>query len=125
MIILDSDIFTLYAYGHANVKQHFDAVPEDEELAITIITRMEILKGRTDSVLKAADETQLRVAADRHRQTEEMLGAFLVAQIEHEAIRHFGSLRKLKKLNKMKRPDMMIACISLAQKALLVTRNTK
>jgi predicted nucleic acid-binding protein len=33
-------------------------------------------------------------------------------------------LRKQKKL-KLRRPDLLIACIALAHKALLVTRNTK
>ena len=56
MIILDTDIVTLYALGHeivnAKVEEHGGA----EELAVTIITRMEILRGRFDSIIKAADE---------------------------------------------------------------------
>jgi predicted nucleic acid-binding protein len=124
MIILDSDILTLYSYGHANVRKQYDAVPEDEEIAITAITRMEILRGRTDSLLKAADEAELKAATGRLQKAEEMLSDFLVIHVDDEAIRHFGSLLKQKKL-KMKRPDMLIACIALAQNALLVTRNTK
>lgn len=125
MIVLDSDIITLYSYGHKNVQKHYDAVSEDERLAVTVITRMEILKGRTDSLLKAADEAQLRAATERLQQAEEMLEDFLVLAVDEGAIQHFGLLRRQKKLNKMKRADMIIACIALAHKALLVTRNTK
>lgn len=55
MIILDSDIFTLLTYGHPNVVRHYEAVPDDEHLAVTTVTRTEILRGRTDSLLKAAN----------------------------------------------------------------------
>jgi predicted nucleic acid-binding protein len=125
MIILDSDIFTLFTYGHANVRKHFDALPDDEQIAVTVITRMEVLRGRTDSLLKAADEAQLRAATERLQKTEELLDDFLLLHVDEAAIRHFGDLRAHKKLNKMKRPDLLIACIALAQNALLVTRNTK
>jgi predicted nucleic acid-binding protein len=125
MIILDSDIFTLYTYSHANVTKHYNAVPVEEDLAVTIITRMEILRGRTDSVLKAADERELRIATERLQQTEAILNALLLLPIDDAAIQQFGVLRKQKKVNKMKRADMLIACIALAQNALLVTRNTR
>jgi tRNA(fMet)-specific endonuclease VapC len=124
MIILDTDIFTHLQYGHANVRRHYDAVPEDEQLAVTAVTRTELLKGRTDSVLKAADESQLLIATGRLQATEAALEDFLVLHVNEEAAGHFTTLRKQKKLNKMKRPDMLIACIALAHKALLVTRNT-
>lgn len=125
MIVLDSDILTLYSYGHGNVLRHYDSVPEAELIAITVVTRMEVLKGRTESLLKAADEAQLQIATERLQKTEEMLEDFLLLHVDETAVRHFGVLRKQKKLNKMKRPDMLIACIALAQDALLVTRNTK
>jgi tRNA(fMet)-specific endonuclease VapC len=86
MTILDSDIVTLYSYGNENVLRHVDAVPEEEPLAITVITRMEVLKGRTDSVLKAADEKELRAAAERLQKTEAMLDDFLLLPVDEEAV---------------------------------------
>ncbi len=125
MIVLDSDIFTLLTYGNAKVREHYDAVPGDEELAVTVVTRMEVLRGRTDNLLKAADEQQLLQAAKRLRETEEALGDFLVVGVDRAAAAHFTSLRRQKKLNKLRRADMLIACIVLAHNALLVSRNTK
>ncbi len=124
MILLDSDIFTLLTYGHANVVRHYEAVPGDERVAVTVVTRMEVLRGRTDSLLKAADERQLLEAARRLQATEAALDDLLVVHVDEDAAKHFKALREQKKL-KMKRPDMVIACIALAHDALLVTRNTK
>lgn len=125
MIVLDSDILTLWTYDHTKVRERYDAVPDEETIAITAITRMEVLGGRTSSVLKAADEAELRKAAERLQQVEKMLEDFLVLHVDEAAIGHFGKLRTNKKTRKMGRADMLIACIALAQDALLVTRNVK
>jgi tRNA(fMet)-specific endonuclease VapC len=73
MIILDSDIFTLLTYEHANVCRHYEAVPDDERLAVTAVTRMEVLRGRTDSLLTAADKRELLAASARLQKTEAAL----------------------------------------------------
>ncbi len=125
MIVLDSDIFTLLTYGNAKVRARYDAVPADEELAVTVVNRMEVLRGRTDNLLKAADEQQLLQAAERLRETGAALRDFLVVGVDQAAAAHFTSLRRQKKLNKLRRADMLIACIVLAHNALLVSRNTK
>jgi tRNA(fMet)-specific endonuclease VapC len=124
MILLDTDTVTHFSYGNENVKRKIEAVG-DEELGVSIITRNEIIRGRADNLLKAANEDELRIAMERFRQAEAMLSDFLVVELDDAAIRYFGELRKQKKLKKMKRPDMLIACTALAQEALLVTRNTK
>ena len=124
MILFDTDTLTHYSYGNENVRRKIDEA-DDEELAIAIITRNEVLRGRAESLLKAADEEELRKAAERFQQTEEMLSDFAVAGFDDASIKHFGKLRKQKNLKKMGRADMLIACISLAHDALFVTRNTK
>ncbi len=124
MILLDSDIFTHLTYGHAKVCSRYDAVPDTEQLAVTVITRIEVLKGRTDSLLKAADERELLAPTERLQAAEAALDEFLLLHVDAEAARHFATLRNQKKVSKMRRPDMLIACIALAHKALLVTRNT-
>ncbi len=124
MILFDTDTVTHFSYGNANLRQKIDEVG-DEQLAIAIITRNEILRGRADSLLKAANEEELRKAAERLHQTEEMLSDFMVVGFDDNAIRQFGKLRKQKKFKKIGRADMLIACIALANDALLVTRNTK
>ena len=48
-----------------------------------------------------------------------------VVGLKVEAARHFGSLLSHKKCRRLRRPDMLIACIALANRAVLVTRNVK
>ena len=124
MILFDTDTVTYFSYGNENIRRKIQEVG-DEKLAIAVITRNEILRGRADSLLKAASEEELRKAADRFRQTEELLSDFLVVGLDEKAFGHFGRLRKQRNLKKMGRADMLIACIPLANDALLVTRNTR
>lgn len=124
MILFDTDTYTHFSYGNEKVRSRIEAAG-DEDLAIAIITRNEVLRGRAESLLKAANEDELQKAATRFQQTEELLSTFLVVGFDDNSIKHFGRLRKQKNLNKMGRADMLIACIALAHDALLVTRNTK
>ena len=124
MIVLDTDIVTLLSYGR-NEKLHkrIAAVEEGEELAVAIITRMEVLQGRYDSIVKAANDEELLKAMERFRASEELLDSFRLLDVNDVAARHFKEMMKSKKRIKMKRGDMLIACIALAHQALLVTRN--
>lgn len=124
MILFDTDTVTHFSYGNEKVRRKIEAAG-DEELAVAVVTRNEALRGRAESLLKAADEEELRKAVERFRQTEELLSDFVVVGFDDDSIRHFGRLRKQKSLKKMGRADMLIACIALAHDALLVTRNTK
>lgn len=124
MILFDTDTVTHFSYGNENIRRKIEAT-DDKLLAVAIITHHEILRGRADSMLKAADEEELRKAGERFRQAEAMLSDFLVVHLNAEAIRHFARLRKQKNLKKMGRADMLIACIAPANNALLVTRNIK
>jgi tRNA(fMet)-specific endonuclease VapC len=45
MILLDTDTVTHFSYGNLNVRRKIEEVG-DEELAIAVITRNEILRGR-------------------------------------------------------------------------------
>ncbi len=65
MIILDTDTMSLLHSGHPRVSAR--ALAASDLVAITIISRIEILRGRWDFVLKAADGEQLltrRAVAD-------------------------------------------------------------
>jgi predicted nucleic acid-binding protein len=57
MILLDTDIYTHLMSGHSRVRQRVEQA--DDDVAITVITRIEVLQGRFDFLLKAADETQV------------------------------------------------------------------
>jgi len=56
----DTDIVTLLSYGqNERLRERVESVEEEEELAVTIITSMEIPQGRLDSIVKAASEEDL------------------------------------------------------------------
>jgi tRNA(fMet)-specific endonuclease VapC len=56
---------------------------------------------------------------------EQSLNDFTLAPLDSRAREKVEMLKKHKKAKKMKRPDMLIAAVSLANDALLVTKNTK
>jgi tRNA(fMet)-specific endonuclease VapC len=120
MILLDTDILTLLLAGHEKVRQRAEAAAD--EIAIPIVTWIEILRGRFDSLTKAADGQQLREAMTRLEQSERDLDK-LVVPIDDRATAEFDKLRQNKKFKKIGRADLLIASIALANQATLVTRN--
>ena len=52
MYLLDTDTLTHLYHGNSNVVQYLKAL-EDSEVGITIITKVEVLRGRIDYLLKA------------------------------------------------------------------------
>lgn len=123
MILLDTDTLTLLTLGHLQVQQHLGSA--DEDIEITIVTRIEILRGRFEFVLKAADGIQLQVAQQRLNDTEAQLADVVVIPFDAVAAREFDRLRQEKSLRKIGRADLLIAAIALAQRATLVTRNVR
>ena len=123
MILLDTDTISLLAAGHARVAARF--VSSTEPVATTIFTRIEILRGRFDFLLKAADGDQLRRAPRWLEQSERDLARFGIIPINADAATEFDRLRRDKKLRKIGRVDLLIASIALAHRATLVTRNVQ
>ncbi len=60
MILLDTDSLTLLMKGNSKIVSRVSSLAEP--IAITIITRIEILQGRFASVMKAEDGTRLLLA---------------------------------------------------------------
>ena len=123
MIIFDTDKLTHFSFGRQSVKANIAKHP-NEIFAVTIITWNEALRGRSDAILKAADAAQLKLSMVNFAKTRQVLDVFDVIDVEDVAAQHFDRIREQKKL-KMRRPDMLIACIALATNSLLVTGNTK
>jgi len=118
MILLDTDTLTHFSYGkNDRLREQIETAPEEDVLAVALITRIEILRGRADNLLKAANEEELEKAAERFRKAEEMLSSFMLVGFDEASIKHFGQLRKQSNLKKMGRADMLIACIALAHDA--------
>jgi tRNA(fMet)-specific endonuclease VapC len=128
MTVLDTDIVTLLSYAtNETLRKRIESEGESETLAVTVITRMEILQGRFDSIKKAANSEELLRAMQRFRESEALLDSFELLDVDAAAAGHFKEMTKAtsksRKSVKMKRGDMLIACIALSRQALLVTRN--
>lgn len=124
MHLLDTDILSLLQRGQARVVEAL-RVLDDSEFAITLITKIELLRGRHDFVLKAATGEQLLRAEKWLKETELFLLKTPVIYPDTAAATQFDRLRRLKRLRKSGRADLLIASIVLANDATLVTRNVR
>ncbi len=123
MILLDTDTLSLYLAGHPQVRARLSAA--ENAFHTTIITWIEILRGRWEFLLKAADGEQLQRAQQWLTWTLRELESFTVVPIDAAAAAEFDRLRQVKKLKKIGRADLLIAAIALANRATLVTRNRR
>jgi len=123
MILLDTDAFTLYQFGHARLLQEYRTAQDVP--AITVITQIEALRGRFEALLKAKDGDQLLRVQQGLVHVKKNLALFQVVGFDHVSAAEFDRLREIKKLKKIGRADLLIASISLAHNATLVTRNLK
>ena len=124
MHLLDTDTLTHLYAGNTNVIARLNAV-EDSEVGITIITKAEMLRGRIEYLIKAENRESLLKAQELLFRTEELLAELLIIPISQKAADEFERLRAVSKLRKIGRADLLIASISLANRATLVTRNIK
>ena len=98
MILLDTDTLTLLAAGHARVVANFTAA--SEPVSTTIVTRIEVLRGRFDFLLKATDGNQLQRAQQWLIQSERDLSRFGCLPINAAAAAEFDRLLLDKKVAK-------------------------
>jgi tRNA(fMet)-specific endonuclease VapC len=124
MHLLDTDTLTHLYAGHPRVAAQL-AVLTDADVGTTIITRIEIRRGRFDFVLKAATGPDLLRAQQLLARTEELLAQTIIVPIDEAASVEFERLRMMKGLRKIGRADLLIAGIALAHRATLVTRNLR
>ena len=123
--LLDTDVFTLAYRDTHDLRDRIDTERVSNEVAISLVTHIEVLRGRFDMVLKAADSAALIRAQQLLRSSRDYLATFRVLEFDANALAQFDRLRAIKKLKKLGRGDLLIACITLAYDATLVTRNTK
>src|SRR5436305_13341461 len=123
MKVLDSDTLTLLLTGQPKVVERRGQ--EADEIALTIINRIETLQGRFATVLKAADGAELQRGQQRLDQAERDLAAFRILPITDAVAAEFDRLRDNRNLKNIGRRDLLIAAITVVNKATLVTRNLK
>jgi tRNA(fMet)-specific endonuclease VapC len=125
MFVLDTDMLTLLFTGHPRVTDRRHSV-SPSDMAITVVTWIEAVRGRCEFVRKAATGQELLRAQALLDLTMRSLAALhAVVPIETAAAAEFDRLRANKKLKKIGRADLLIASIALAKGATLVTRNLK
>jgi tRNA(fMet)-specific endonuclease VapC len=124
MYLLDTDTLTHLHAGNSNVLERLKSVI-DVEVGITIITKVEILRGRIDYLVKAESGASLLKAQELLFRTETLLNELLIIPIDRSASIEFDRLRDISKFRKIGRADLLIASITLANRATLVTRNLR
>jgi tRNA(fMet)-specific endonuclease VapC len=124
MHLLDTDTLTYVHAGHPRVVRRLREL-DDPDVGTTIITKIELLRGRFEFMLKAASGTDLLRAQQLLTQTEELLAQLWVVPLDEAAAVEFDRLRAARRLRKIGRADLLIASIAIAHRATLVTRNVR
>lgn len=125
MFALDTDTLTLLLRGHEPTATTARQKANDGEFVLTVINWVEVIGGRFESLVKAADGTEWLKAYERLVRTQEALVMYPILPVDSAAAAHFDRFLADKKVKKPKRKDLFIACIALAHDATLVTRNLK
>jgi tRNA(fMet)-specific endonuclease VapC len=123
MILMDTDILSLLLAGNPRVAARLSCAEDD--VAIAIITKVQILRGRHDFLLKASNGEELRRAQFWLEKTENEVQRWDVVGVGVTVAAEFDRLRHLKSLRKIGRADLLIAAFALAHRATLATRNLK
>ncbi len=124
MYLLDTDTLTHLHAGNPNAVERLKSVT-DVEVGITIITKVEVLRGRIGYLLKAETGANLLKAQELLFRTEALLNDLLIVPIDRVAAIGFDRLRDVSKFRNVERADLLIASITLANRATLVTRNLR
>ena len=124
MHLLDTDTLTYVHARHPRVLERLRQL-DDPDVGTSIITKIELLRGRFEFVLKAANGTELLRAQQLLTRTDELLAQILVVSLDEAAAAIFDRLRAVTRLRQIGRADLLIASIALAHRATLVTRNVR
>jgi tRNA(fMet)-specific endonuclease VapC len=122
MYFLDTDTLTRVHGGNPKVARRIEQIGV-ENVATTVVTAIEILRGRHEFLLKASDGAQLLQAQKLLLFSENMLRDNVIFPVDAAAAAEFDRLRQLKKLKVIGRRDLLISCIAISHGATLVTRN--
>ena len=118
--VLDTDHVTLHFRGHSQVGQKMTLIPPDE-IATTTITAEEQLRGRLAQIKKASTTEALAMAHRRFRQAIYDLAKLNILELDSAAITIFEDLKRQRP--RIGSQDVRIAAITIANGAVVVTRN--
>jgi tRNA(fMet)-specific endonuclease VapC len=118
--ILDTDHLSLLGRGHQRVTARLNATPPGE-VAITIITAEEQLRGRFSQIRRSPSGLACVNAYRQLRETIDDLKTLTILDFDTASELIDQSLRRQKL--KIKTQDRRIAAIALANNCILATRN--
>jgi tRNA(fMet)-specific endonuclease VapC len=124
MVILDTDTLTRLHGNHPRVVENVKN-SADPDIRTTIVTRIEIVRGRFEALLKANGADQFLRAQLLLARSETLLAAMPIVLLDRGALDQFERLHRLKGLKKIGRADLLIASTALARNATLASRNRK
>jgi tRNA(fMet)-specific endonuclease VapC len=122
MHLLDTDTLTHLYAGHPKVIANLQKLG-DPGVTTTIITKVEMLRGRGAFLLKAASGSEVLRAQHLLQLTETLLEELFITPFDEGAAKEFDNLRQT--YRKVGHADLLIASIALSSRATLVTRNTR
>jgi tRNA(fMet)-specific endonuclease VapC len=120
--ILDTDHISLFQQRHPIVTQRINAV-NSEEIAITIITIEEQLRGRFNVIRKASSPDKLLLAYAKLQATLEFFQNVRSLGFDQYAINCYEDL--IRQRIRIGTQDLRISAITLSVNGILVTRNRK
>ena len=120
--LLDANIMRHYSERHPTLYLNLAKVAQPD-LALSILTVIEMRRGRYDGVVKATPENFLQ-QQERLLATEQTIERFELAWFDAAAVREFQQLRA-QISTKKRRPDALLAAQARAHRLIVVTRNTK
>jgi tRNA(fMet)-specific endonuclease VapC len=124
LYILDTNILTALHLANPKVLKAIQGIG-NARVAITIVTKVELLRGRIDFLLKADRGEDLRRAQRLLIETEERLNEIEILMFDDAAIAQADALMAHSSMRKAGRGDLLIASVALSHQATLVTRNLK
>jgi tRNA(fMet)-specific endonuclease VapC len=123
LYILDTDHITLLQHNHPVLISRLATIPP-ENIAVTIVSALEQLKGRMAQINRAKTAPEVVNAFTRFQEALNFYLTVPVLPYDEPAAAQFGRLRKINP-NHPGTQDLRIASISLSQGATLVTRNRR
>ena len=120
--VLDTDILSVLQQQPERFKEHLQSIPP-EQLAITIITAEEQLRGWLNKIRRAKDSDSLVRAYAKLRNTLSFFCEINILPFDTSAAVKFVDLKSQK--IRIGTQDLRIAAIALSVGGVLVTRNLR
>lgn len=120
--LLDTDHISYYQHGRHSVVARYDGLPQGE-IATSVATYEEQLRGRLAVVHKAKTLEEFAVAYLRLREMQEFFCSIELLDFDLNAARIYVSLRQIHR--RADTMDLRIAATALAHGLTLVTNNTQ